>query len=116
VGLRVNNKSTGTAGFSSGNDSVFVSGSTTTAGFAVGTETSNSLRKFIKNNSILATNTTSNTTALAVDQLCLAGFTGQSFSNNRNAFTSIGDGLTDTEASNFYTAVQAFQTTLSRQV
>jgi hypothetical protein len=33
-----------------------------------------------------------------------------------NAFASIGDGLTDTQASNFYTAVQAFQTTLSRQV
>jgi hypothetical protein len=32
------------------------------------------------------------------------------------AFSSIGDGLTDTEASNFYTAVQAFQTTLSRNV
>jgi hypothetical protein len=32
------------------------------------------------------------------------------------AFASIGDGLTDTQASNFYTAVQAFQTTLSRQV
>jgi hypothetical protein len=32
------------------------------------------------------------------------------------AFTSIGDGLTDTEASNLYTAVQSFQTTLGRQV
>jgi hypothetical protein len=32
------------------------------------------------------------------------------------AFSSIGDGLTDTQAANFYTAVQAFQTTLSRQV
>jgi hypothetical protein len=32
------------------------------------------------------------------------------------AFSSIGDGLTDTQASNFYTAVQAFQTTLSRNV
>jgi hypothetical protein len=32
------------------------------------------------------------------------------------AFSSIGDGLTDTEAANFYTAVQAFQTTLGRQV
>ncbi len=38
------------------------------------------------------------------------------FSIQQNAFTSIGDGLTDTQASNFYTAVQAFQTTLSRQV
>jgi len=32
------------------------------------------------------------------------------------AFASIGDGLTNSEASNFYTAVQAFQTTLSRNV
>ena len=38
------------------------------------------------------------------------------FSNRENAFASIGDGLTDTQASNFYTAVQAFQTTLSRNV
>lgn len=38
------------------------------------------------------------------------------FSQKQNAFASIGDGLTDTEASNFYTAVQSFQTTLSRQV
>jgi SPP1 family predicted phage head-tail adaptor len=37
-------------------------------------------------------------------------------SNNQCAFASIGDGLTDTEAANFYTAVQAFQTTLNRQV
>jgi len=32
------------------------------------------------------------------------------------AFASIGDGLTDTEAANFYTAVQNFQTSLGRQV
>jgi hypothetical protein len=32
------------------------------------------------------------------------------------AFGSIGDGLTSTESANFYTAVQAFQTTLGRQV
>jgi hypothetical protein len=32
------------------------------------------------------------------------------------AFASIGDGLTDTEAANFYTAVQAFQTTLGRSI
>ena len=37
-------------------------------------------------------------------------------SNREWAFSSIGDGLTDTEASNFYTAVQAMQTTLSRNV
>lgn len=38
------------------------------------------------------------------------------FSSAQCAFASIGDGLTDTEAGNLYTAVQAFQTTLSRQV
>jgi hypothetical protein len=40
----------------------------------------------------------------------------QQYSNRNLAFASIGDGLTDTEAANFYTAVQAFQTTLNRQV
>jgi len=38
------------------------------------------------------------------------------YSTKECAFASIGDGLTDTQASNFYTAVQAFQTTLSRNV
>ena len=38
------------------------------------------------------------------------------WSNRQYAFASIGDGLTDTNASNLYTAVQAFQTTLGRQV
>ena len=38
------------------------------------------------------------------------------FDNKQIAFYSIGDGLTDTEAANFYTAVQKFQTTLGRQV
>ena len=32
------------------------------------------------------------------------------------AFASIGDGLTGTEAANFYTAVQAFQTTIGRSI
>jgi hypothetical protein len=40
----------------------------------------------------------------------------QLYSTLQCAFSSIGDGLTDTDAINFYTSVQAFQTTLSRQV
>jgi len=40
----------------------------------------------------------------------------QFFTTKQCAFASIGDGLTDTEAANYYTAVQAFQTTLGRQV
>jgi hypothetical protein len=38
------------------------------------------------------------------------------FSSRECAFASIGDGLSDTESSDFYDAVQAFQTTLSRNV
>jgi hypothetical protein len=38
------------------------------------------------------------------------------YSSNQCAFASIGDGLSPTEAANFYTAVQSFQTTLGRQV
>jgi hypothetical protein len=38
------------------------------------------------------------------------------FSSRQLAFSSIGFGLTDAQVSTFYTAVQAFQTTLSRQV
>ena len=37
-------------------------------------------------------------------------------SNHEYAFSTIGDGLSPTQNTNFYTAVQAFQTTLSRQV
>jgi hypothetical protein len=38
------------------------------------------------------------------------------YSSHQLAFAFLGDGLTDTDASNLYTAVQAYQTTLSRQV
>ena len=46
----------------------------------------------------------------------LNGSPDSNYSPRELAFASIGDGLTDTEVSNFYTAVQAFQTTLSRNV
>ena len=38
------------------------------------------------------------------------------YSSREIAFGYLGDGLTQTECNNYYTAVQAFQTTLSRQV
>jgi hypothetical protein len=38
------------------------------------------------------------------------------YSNLECSFASIGNGLTNAEASNFYTAVQAYQTTLGRAV
>tara|TARA_R110000868_G_C10851617_1_gene760867 strand:+ start:562 stop:1380 length:819 start_codon:yes stop_codon:yes gene_type:complete len=38
------------------------------------------------------------------------------FSNHELAFAFLGDGLNPTESGNLYTAVQAFQTTLARQI
>lgn len=38
------------------------------------------------------------------------------YSSRQCAFSTIGEGLTDTEAANLYTRVQAFNTALSRQV
>lgn len=42
--------------------------------------------------------------------------TASGFSNRQLAFAHFADGLTDTEAANLYTRVQAFQTALNRQV
>ena len=42
--------------------------------------------------------------------------TARQFTNKLCSLASIGDGLTDAEAANFYTAVQTYQTTLSRNV
>ena len=38
------------------------------------------------------------------------------WTNQNYAFATIGDGITDTDATNFYNIVQAYQTTLGRQV
>jgi len=68
------------------------------------------------------TKTTLSKTSSAVNGLNIwlgsINFSGSRFgtSNNNCAFASIGDGLTDAEATTFYNAVQAFQTTLNRQV
>jgi len=95
-------------------------GGNNTQGLFIGNRTSNTLLKFIKNTTLLGSETTSVTTSLSTFSLYVAAGnefgTASAFSNKEYAFSTIGDGLTDTQASNFYTAVQAFQTTLSRNV
>ena len=60
------------------------------------------------------------TAALSTLPMYIGGENGNgtavNFSAKQCAFASIGDGLTDTEAANLYTAVQAYQTSLNRQV
>jgi hypothetical protein len=91
-------------------------------GLYCGTSTSATSAKLYKNGSSIATSTTTQARALFNNNIYI-GATNVSttnlplyFSNRQYAFASIGDGLTDTQASDFYTAVQAFQTTLGRQV
>ena len=100
-------------------DSNFVNTPENLKGFYLGSRTSSILRRGFYNGAQVheTTNTPNATSSLnyyigALNNGGVAAF----FSPKECAFASIGDGLTNTNVSNFYTAVQAFQTTLSRQV
>ncbi len=87
-------------------------------GFYVANRTASNVKNGWKNGSKVITSAavSSNRTNIKVFLLALNSGTPTSYSTRQCAFASIGDGLTDTEAANFYTAVQAYQTTLSRNV
>jgi hypothetical protein len=92
---------------------------TDTFGFYQITRTGGSTQKVFKNTSSSLGSITTSTAAITqpIYLGCLNNNGADAFYSNRQcAFASIGDGLTDTEAANFYTAVQTFQTTLGRQV
>jgi hypothetical protein len=90
-------------------------------GFWLGTKRSSNDRELYFNGASQNTITTNDTSNLPNGTIYLGARkvlpnSVDFYSNKQCAFASIGDGLTDTEAANFYTAVQAYQTTLSRQV
>lgn len=89
-------------------------------GFWLGSKENSALRKAFKNGILETISTLGDTTAYQSLNVFIGARndngTAAFFSNKECAFASIGDGLTDTEAANYYTAVQAFQTTLSRNV
>ena len=89
-------------------------------GLWTGTKRSNSDREGYKNGA-------SQTTVTTLDAAAEPNFTlyvgarndagsANLYSTKECAFAAIGTGLTDTDVSNMYTAVQAYQTTLGRQV
>jgi len=88
--------------------------------FVASRTTSNEVNLFRNNTKLLAassTSTSSPTYPLFLGAISNSiGTAAQNPSDRQCAFSSIGDGLTDAEAANFYTRVQAFQTTLGRQV
>ena len=88
-------------------------------GMYIGTRTTSTNHKLYKNGIQLGVSTLTNTLSLPNANIYVCGAnltTTTTYSNKQCAFASIGDGLTDTEAANFYTAVQAYQTTLGRNV
>jgi hypothetical protein len=88
-------------------------------GFFNGTRNTSTTTNAFKNGTLLSAKLAS---ALALNSLNIyvgaANIDGSAsnFSSKQCAFASLGDGMTNTQATNYYTAVQAFQTTLSRQV
>ena len=93
--------------------------SSTLAGAYILNRNNSNDKKLFRNGSLFETKTNA-ATNLTLGNVYLsarnAAGTADFFTNTQTRFFSIGDGLTDTQASNFYTAVQAFQTTLARQV
>jgi hypothetical protein len=87
-----------------------------TLGMYIGTRINATNVNGYKNNSKVVNNV-AQVGLLSNANMILGAYQGASyFSSKQYAFCSVGDGLDDTQASDFYTAVQAFQTTLGRQV
>jgi hypothetical protein len=93
-------------------------------GFYIGSRTASNSAKLYRNGTSIGTTTASQGTAPSTF-LTLGGAnlsatnpitTVGVYSAKTFSFAGTCDGLTDSEASNFYTAVQSFQTTLSRNV
>ena len=97
---------------------VFTNATASTGLYHANQNNTANVRKMFKNGTVLATQTVSQNLQPS-QNIYVAGRGGVAsgfLSNRQCAFASVGNGLTDTESANFYTAVQAFQTTLSRQV
>jgi len=101
----------------------FKSGLSSNSGYFISTRSSLNLSKVFQNNTLLETSTS--TTTVVRDSAIIFGARNDgsfvsispvNYADGEIRFISIGDGLTDTEAANLYTAVQRFQTTLGRQV
>lgn len=89
------------------------------AGLFVANRTASNVLNAWRNSTKLATAATASVATTAFNIYILArnfGGVADYKSDREVAFATIGSGLTDTDVSNLYTAVQAFQTSLSRQV
>lgn len=87
-----------------------------TAGFFVGTQSASDTKLF-RNATLLASNSATRGGPRINKIIFIGAENGPaSYSSAQCAFSCIGNWLTDTEAGNLNTAVQAFQTTLGRNI
>lgn len=90
-------------------------------GLTMGSSVSSIRRDLYLNGSTVANSTSTDLSTLNNWNLYIGGANVDntsvgSYSNSQLAMVTIGSGLTSAEASTFYTAVQAYQTSLGRQV
>lgn len=92
---------------------------TTTLGHFLGSRTASNAIEGYRNGTSFGTHTTTSG-SLSDRSITIAAMNNspspQYNSSREYAFASIGDGLTDTQASDFYTAVNSFQENLNREV
>lgn len=94
--------------------------STDSRGLTSGSITASNSRKIYKNGSLLATNSSTITWQRSTQKIFLGAAnesgTANYFTDKECAFAGVASGLSDAEETSLYTAVQAMQTSLSRQV
>ena len=92
----------------------------TSDGFYIGSNENTSSRKLYKNGILLGQNLNFDNNSQPTHTVYIGAVNNNGtpgfYTDRNSALLSIGTALTTTEAANFYTAVQAFQTTLGRQV
>jgi hypothetical protein len=118
------NKTTDAYSCSNTDASIISVSSTSTTGMYIVSRTATASLKAYKNGINVGSHVSASFGALPNIPIFLGGFNYRNmggastfyYANKECAFSSVGNGLTDAEAANFYTAVQKYQTTLGRQV
>jgi hypothetical protein len=118
VGDQIVARNTNLAASSNSNLDPSTSASTDSRGFWLSTRSSSLSGKYYKNSTSIITLGASvsqynNSMFLGARRLTTSA---EVFSDKRFQLALMGDGLTDTEAANLYTRVQAYQTALARQI
>jgi hypothetical protein len=108
---------------SSSSNVVIAPAQTNSAAFYLGSRRSTNDIVLYRNSTIIASNTgtmvgsVQSTNSLYLSAINSNGYpNGVTYDNKEISLSSIGDGLTNIDILNYYTAVQNFQTSLSRQV